>query len=93
MISVDISNVWGQVALPDLLAIESEVSAAHETLMEGTGAYSGTEKKVILCAFSRGHFVPIKRLIREIDPNAFIIVCEAHEILGEGFLSNTSGGL
>ena len=40
MISVDISNVWGQVALPDLLAIESEVSAANETLMEGTGAGS-----------------------------------------------------
>ena len=37
MISVDISNVWGQVALPDLLAIESEVAAAHERLMEGTG--------------------------------------------------------
>ena len=40
MISVDISNVWGQVALPDLLAIESEVAAAHEMLMEGTGAGS-----------------------------------------------------
>ena len=37
MISVDISNVWGQIALPDLLAIESEVAAAHEKLMEGTG--------------------------------------------------------
>ena len=40
MISVDISNIWGQVALPDLLAIESEVAAAHETLTEGTGAGS-----------------------------------------------------
>ena len=40
MISVDISNVWGQVSLPDLLAIESEVAAAHETLAEGTGAGS-----------------------------------------------------
>ena len=38
MINVDISNIWGEVALPDLLAIESEVAAAHETLMEGTGA-------------------------------------------------------
>ncbi|MBQ3532624.1 MAG: YitT family protein [Oscillospiraceae bacterium] len=63
------------------------------TLMEGKGAYSGAEKKVILCAFSRGHFVPIKRLIRQIDPDAFIIVCDAHEILGEGFLANTSGSL
>ncbi len=38
MIGVDISNIWGEVALPDLLAIESEVAAAYETLMEGTGA-------------------------------------------------------
>ena len=38
MICVDMSNIWGEVALPDLLAIESEVAAAHETLMEGTGA-------------------------------------------------------
>ena len=37
MIKVDISNVWGQLALPDLLALEKEVSAAHKTLMEGTG--------------------------------------------------------
>ena len=37
VISVDISNVWGQIALPDLLAIESEVAEAHEKLTEGTG--------------------------------------------------------
>ncbi len=37
LISVDISNVWGQIALPELLAIESEVADAHEKLMEGTG--------------------------------------------------------
>ena len=38
MIKVDISNVWGELALPDLLALEKEVSAAHMTLTEGTGA-------------------------------------------------------
>ena len=37
MIKVDISNVWGQVSLPDLLAMEKEVFAAHQTLMDGTG--------------------------------------------------------
>ncbi len=37
MIKVDISNVWGQVSLPDLLALEKEVFAAHATLAEGTG--------------------------------------------------------
>ena len=38
MIKVDISNVWGQLSLPDLLAIEKEVSNAHMTLTQGTGA-------------------------------------------------------
>ena len=37
MIKVDISNVWGQVSLPDLLAMEKEVFAAHKTLSERTG--------------------------------------------------------
>ena len=38
MIKVDISNVWGELALPDLLAMEKEVAAAHNTLVEGSGA-------------------------------------------------------
>jgi len=37
MIKVDISNVWGQLSLPDLLAVEKEVAAAHSTLVDGTG--------------------------------------------------------
>ena len=38
MIKVDISNVWGQVSLPDLLALEKEVFDAHMTLSERNGA-------------------------------------------------------
>ena len=37
MIKVDISNVWGELSLPDLLASEKEVFAAHQTLTEGSG--------------------------------------------------------
>ena len=37
MIKVDISNVWGQLSLPDLLASEKEVFAAHQTLAEASG--------------------------------------------------------
>ena len=37
MIKVDISNVWGRLSLPDLLATEKEVFDAHRTLTEGTG--------------------------------------------------------
>ena len=38
MIKVDISHVWGQLALPDLLAMEKEVAQAHATLVDGTGS-------------------------------------------------------
>ncbi len=37
MIKVDISNVWGQVSLPELLSLEKEVFDAHNTLTDGTG--------------------------------------------------------
>ena len=37
MIKVDISNVWGQLSLPDLLAVEKEVADAHNTVANGTG--------------------------------------------------------
>ena len=40
MIQVDISNVWGEISLPDLLMLEKEVFDAHNTLTEGTGAGS-----------------------------------------------------
>ena len=55
------------------------------TLLDGKGAWSGQEKRIILCAFGRRHFIPIKKLVQSIDPDAFVIVCDAHEVLGEGF--------
>ena len=55
------------------------------TLLQGKGAYTGAEKQVLLVAFRQREIVPIKRMLREIDPKAFFIVCDAHEILGDGF--------
>ena len=55
------------------------------TLLEGRGGFSGDRKQVVLCAFKRSQIAAIKAAVTSIDPNAFIIVCEAHEVLGEGF--------
>ena len=63
------------------------------TLLQGGGAFTGDEKKVVLCAFKRSQIVPIKAAVTQIDPNAFIIVCEAHEVLGEGFGEYTPDSL
>lgn len=63
------------------------------TLLDGTGAYAHRPAQVILCAFSRSYIIPVKKLVQQIDPNAFVIVCDTHEILGEGFDSYDPQGL
>ena len=55
------------------------------TFLKGEGAYSGTDTKVILTAVKRQQLAELKELVVGIDPNAFIIVQEAHQVLGDGF--------
>ena len=74
-----ITDRWQETA-KGLLEMERGV-----TLLQGQGAYTGAEKHVLLVAFKQKEIVPIKRMLREIDPTAFFIVCDAHEVLGEGF--------
>ncbi len=57
------------------------------TYLSGEGGYSGQSKKVILCAFKQRQIVAIKEMVRQVDPEAFMIVTAAHEVLGEGFKS------
>lgn len=55
------------------------------TVLHGRGAYTGAEKDVLMCAFKQREIAAIKAAVKEIDPDAFVIVCNAHEVLGEGF--------
>ncbi len=55
------------------------------TILQGHGAYTGAEKQVLMCAFKQREIAAIKAVVKEIDPDAFLIVCNAHEVLGEGF--------
>ncbi len=55
------------------------------TILHGQGAYTGADKNVLMCAFKQREIAEIKATIKDIDPVAFVIVCDAHEVLGEGF--------
>ena len=50
------------------------------------GMYTGDDKFVLYCVVSKKEIVSLKELVVEIDPNAFVIVSDVHEVLGEGFL-------
>lgn len=56
------------------------------TGLNATGMYSSSEKKVLLCVVSKKEIVQVKEIVTKIDPGAFVIVSDAREVLGEGFI-------
>ena len=64
------------------------------TVINGNGGWTGAEKKILLCTVKKNKIPTIKKAVSEIDPEkAFVIVCEAKEVFGEGFGDYTSIGI
>ena len=55
------------------------------TFLHGEGSYSHKNTKVVLAAVKRQQLTELKELVMELDPDAFVIVQEAHQVLGDGF--------
>ena len=55
------------------------------TFLHGEGSYTHQQLMVVLTAVKRQQITELKELVMEIDPNAFVIVQEAHQVLGDGF--------
>ena len=73
-------------AYGDLLAGKMiQESGRGVTIMRGRGAYTSEDKDVLLCVVQLSELVRLKRMVNEWDPNAFVIVGDAKEVLGKGF--------
>lgn len=55
------------------------------TLLPAIGAYSKQQKYIVYCVVARSEMKRLKDLVRSIDPLAFIIISEVHDVVGEGF--------
>ena len=55
------------------------------------GMYSGQDKCMLYCVVSQKEIVAVKEVVAEVDPHAFVIVSDAREVFGEGFLEYNSG--
>lgn len=55
------------------------------TFLFGRGGYSGKEREMLVCVVSKKEVQAMKDLISKTDDKAFVIVADAHEVLGEGF--------
>lgn len=71
--------------IPGIVEAISEKLRRGATLLHGEGSYTGNERKIILCAVKSQQIAALKNIVKEADPNAFMIVTEANEVLGEGF--------
>lgn len=59
------------------------------TGLKGKGMYSGRDKDILMCAVSKKEVVRLIQIIKAVDEKAFVIVSDAKEVLGEGFLPGT----
>ena len=76
-----VSNCPEEVAKRIMIDMERGV-----TILPGTGAYTGQSRPVLYCVVSRSEVAQIKEIVKKADPGAFMVIGQAHEALGEGFL-------
>jgi len=71
----------------DEIADELTKGSFHRgvTFLEGEGAYSHKKERVIMCVLKRTQIADARRMIRRIDPNAFVIVSDTKNVFGRGF--------
>lgn len=55
------------------------------TKLEGYGGYTNHKRPVLMCVVNQMEVTKLKQVVRNVDPNAFVIVTNATEVLGEGF--------
>ena len=77
---VVISDRWQEISGRVLREMNRGV-----TQLIARGAYTGTERPTLLCVISRSEIMAFKRILREEDETAFIIIVEANETIGDGF--------
>lgn len=62
-----------------------EILGRGSTILKGVGSFSKLEKDVVLCACDNKQMYGIRKLIKEIDKKAFLVIMESNEVVGEGF--------
>jgi uncharacterized membrane-anchored protein YitT (DUF2179 family) len=78
--AIIITSCYEQVAQEIMHQMERGV-----TILSGKGGYTGEDRPTLYCVITRSEVNQLKTLVKEIDPDAFMVIGVAHEALGEGF--------
>ncbi|MBQ8896722.1 MAG: YitT family protein [Clostridia bacterium] len=66
---------------------------AGATFLRGNGAYTGKDRKVLMCALRMRAVPQAREIIKQVDSDAFVIVTKATNVFGEGFKSHVEDDL
>lgn len=92
--TIDIVQMgWNTTKVAYIISNEMETLREHilydldrgVTLLDAAGGYTGDERKVLMAVVSQSEVSKLKMMVRSVDPDSFIILCPAHEVIGEGF--------
>lgn len=63
---------------------------AGVTFLDGYGAYSGKKENVVISVLRKHDFTKAREIVKEVDPNAFLIISSAQEVFGKGYKRHDS---
>lgn len=73
---------------PEVIGIIDQYIQRGATILEGKGSFTGVEKEIVMCACNNKQMYIIRKKVKEVDPNAFIVIMESNEVVGAGFKEN-----
>ncbi len=84
---IDNSNVCYIISEKSEQLVQDITDRLHRgvTILEGEGAYSHQNKQVLLCVVKRTQIADIRKIIKNVDENAFFIITDAKNVFGKGF--------
>ena len=62
-----------------------ELCGRGATIIEARGAFRGDPRQMVMCACSTKEMLTVERAVKLVDPNAFTVILESNEVVGEGF--------
>lgn len=79
-VAIIITNRPNEIAHLLLTELERGVTG-----LDGRGMFTGSVKNVLLCVLKSSEILKLKRIVKKVDDDSFIILTDAKEVLGEGF--------
>ncbi len=69
----------------DITQIIMDEMSRGVTILKGKGAFTKNDREVLYCVIAKTEVARFKAIVHSIDPHAFIVISDAHEVMGEGF--------